>query len=336
MNALYDVFVASRRNNSDGGTSSTQRSRSPPRTPGQGIHQQPQLGLEELTGLDGIGSRLVMSRGWQVGDRLGRDSGGSGSGIATALENDRRAGIRTGIGFGTADDPGSEVARAFPNPADDPRINRELCGICLEEFGTSALVEYCCTHSFHVVCDNALVASEIDGWGTPETARCPLCRAPRAVMDIVALSPATGAPAFNRAVAVGSPDTWGWLQLHTRLPSFAVCRNPNVRDVAEPWIRSFLRQRTIGVETVTTLEDAFTSFTVEDDIMGGCMVVAPLKDSWKKNQPRGQDAYHGTHVAAVFAIIIDGLQPGPSSKQAPKPELKLTALLCALCDHPRN
>jgi hypothetical protein len=123
-----------------------------------------------------------------------------------------------------------------------------------------------------------------------------------------------GPPRFQAAVAVGSPDTWQELQLHTRLPHFAVLTNPNLGDTALSWIRDFLRLRRYDANT--TLEDAFISFEICNDIMGGYMVQAELKDDWKKHDPQGEWAYHGCNLAAIYSVLCRGLRQGPARKKA--------------------
>jgi hypothetical protein len=139
------------------------------------------------------------------------------------------------------------------------------------------------------------------------------------VMDQRAPLSEHGPPTFQAEVAVGSAGYWNGLQMHTRLPRFAVHQNPNLSNIAESWIRGFLRHRSYdgyGVECV--LENAFASFAVTDDehTVGGCWVEAVLKESWKRYQPQGQVAYHGTTLAAIYSILLWGLKQGPSPKQA--------------------
>jgi hypothetical protein len=122
------------------------------------------------------------------------------------------------------------------------------------------------------------------------------------------------APRFQRGVAAGSPSLWHNTALYARLPHFAVARNPDLADIAERWARQFLRLRPYNV--TATLEDAFESFASDHDVMGGIMVAAVLKASWKHHSPQGQVAYHGTHLAAIYSILYWGLTPGPAENRA--------------------
>jgi len=70
-----------------------------------------------------------------------------------------------------------------------------------------------------------------------------------------------------------------------------------------------------------TFEDAFDTFSSENDIMGGVMVSAELNDGWKHHAPQGQVGYHGTSLAAICRILSRGLQPGPAAKTASNGQL---------------
>lgn len=332
MNALYDYFD---QEGSAPSSSASHRSRTPRRVgpQAQGIHEQPPLSAQQMTSLYGIGSRLVMSMGWRENTHLGLSQANTG-GLSYPLSNDRDTSSRAGIGhpslapfqnpaaephirhasFDHASYPWRRVLGAFPNPAAEPHINRELCPVCLEEIGHSEVVEYSCTHSLHRLCDDGLVASGIEQGVASGAVRCPVCRAPRLVMCATVPLSENRPPQFQAEVALGSPRTWGSLQYHTRLPCFAVKTNPNLRAIAESWIRGFLRQR--SYDDYTTLEDAFTSFELVEDVMGGLMVVAELKESWKSNSPEGEVAYHGTSLASIYSILCQGLKKGTARKKA--------------------
>jgi hypothetical protein len=314
VNALHTHFNPGQEQGQEASASSASRSARP-----RGIHEQEQLNSEEMASIYGIGSRLVMSMGWQPNTRLGKRRNSS-AGLDAALTNDWNTRDRPGVGFSLQQDDDttiqSGVLVAFPNPALEPAVNRELCCVCMEEIGRRAIVEYRCTHSLHAECDNALVAAAVERGFDEGHAKCPMCRAPREVMENTpnAETENIGAPTFQREVADGSPVEWHKLQMHSRLPSFAVARNPDLAAIAEPWTRQFLRLRPFN-DTVT-LEDAFESFTADNDVMGGVMVAAVLKASWKHHSPQGQVAYHGTHLAAIYSILYWGLTPGPAENRA--------------------
>jgi hypothetical protein len=271
-----------------------------------------------MTSLYGIGSRLVMAMGWEPSTRLGCKRAHSG-GLDAALTNNWDAHGRPGIGFARHIDDitiQSAVLAAFPNPALEPEINHEICPVCMEEIGCRDVVEYRCTHSLHTECDNGVVASAVEAGLDHGYAKCPVCQAWRVVMEN-SPHPETEQicpPRFEEVVAVGSPSVWHKLQMHSRLPGFAVARNPDLAAIAELWTRQFLRLRPFN-DTVT-FEDAFESFTSDNDVMGGVIVAAVLKAFWKQHSPQGQAAYHGTSLAAIYSILYWGLKPGPAKIRA--------------------
>jgi hypothetical protein len=316
VNALHHTFVEEGQNGGAAAASETgsSHSRSPRRA---GVHEQARLSVQEMTALYGVGSRLLMSMGWQPDSRLGL-TGDAGGGLSSALTNDWDATRRSGIGFPqgnpsrtTQEAMSATVRDLFPNPAGQPEINRELCCVCREELGRYEVVVYRCTHELHAECDNALVASFVARGLSAAYAKCPLCRECRHVMPPQSDDDVIGfAPEFEANNAAGSSSIWAGLQLHSRLPRFAVPRNPILADIAEPWIRFFLRSR--AYNAYTTMEDAFASFRSVNDVMGGVMLPAELKDVWKHYSPQGyKDGYHGTSLAAIYNILTKGLKRVP-------------------------
>ena len=313
-----------------------QRPLAPPRS--RGIYEQRPLNPQELQDIYGIGSRLVMMQGWEEVNR------------STPLSNDRPSRSRVGVGFAgigsssrssTQIDAGSSSSRASATPVDaagdgtvdrwgttsvqlfsnaGADVNREVCPICFEEFGAFEVVEYACTHHLHRACHDCLVADAVADNVSPT---CPLCRRVVVVMTQAhafadlwtdwtgCLSPQFIGEGILRAS--GSPATWRQLQAHSRLPRFARLMRPDLRSLAEPWVRAFLRNRVY--DRRSTLEDAFTTFTVIDDVHVGCMVQAVLSPSWYINRPQGEVAYHGTSMAPLYAILCQGLQRWPDTRK---------------------
>ena len=128
-----------------------------------------------------------------------------------------------------------------------------------------------------------------------------------------------GPPAFRPDLATHRLD--GPSQLRARLPRYVEFRDPDIRSMAEDWIRKFLSLRA-GVSDQgyvipeVTLQDAFSSSTAIDDINGGIMVNMALRENWKFNRPSGETAYHGTGLAHLYSILCLGLRPGPAMKAA--------------------
>ena len=82
-----------------------------------------------------------------------------------------------------------------------------------------------------------------------------------------------------------------------RREACTVYRNPDVQSFAEHWITTFLLRRP-AVATVwgslagKSTRDAFCSTEVVSDINGGVMVNMTYAESWKRNYPNGELAYH--------------------------------------------
>jgi DNA-directed RNA polymerase subunit RPC12/RpoP len=295
-----------------------------------GIQAQQPLNPDELQAMYGIGSRMMTTMGWQIGETLGRAEYGNGA-LVTALSNVRRPFDRRGVGSLAASTSTSATSPRLQQVESDSasfaaRVAKateaEFCYTCMQALGPmDEVVEYRCRHQFHTHCHRQLVQTD--------RMQCPVCGDRVVVMEAQqsAADTADADEALGPEFVEGAPGTAERLarrQMTAKLPRWAVFTRPNVATIAEPWVRSFLRHRSYKPTLVSshlqkaseTLEDIFTSFTVKADKFGGQSVTGIIHERARVNEAQPDVAYHGSSMAAVYSILVNGLRTGPSTKMA--------------------
>jgi hypothetical protein len=270
---------------------------------------------------------MMTTMGWKIGETLGRDP--DNGGLVVALANVRRQSDRSGVGSMSASTSASATSPRLQQVESDSAsfaaavakaTEAEFCLTCMQALGPmDEVVEYRCRHQFHTHCHRQLVPTD--------RMQCPVCSD-----DIVVMKAQQRAVDADEAVAPefsegahGTVQILARRQTTARLPRCAVFTRPNVATSAEPWVQSFLRHRSYQPRMVSshfqkagpeTLEDIFASFTVTADTNGGQSVTGIIHRWARVNEQQHEVAYHGSSMAALYSILVNGLRVGPSTKMA--------------------